>query len=201
MFSDSNSLKYFLSLQDQLQPTMAIEVGAYDADFAKLVVQRGIPTYAFEGSPSVYEQFKGDMGKISYIHNAITNYEGNVIFNIENKKEAHNMGHNGIKKTDMGTIEEYIEVPCTSLDIYFKDIQNQKIALWIDCEGANQEVLEGSCNILSMVDSIFIEVEHKQLWKDIWIREDVINYLESFGFKLIKEFPAYPNQTNCIFTR
>lgn len=200
MFSDSQSLQYFLSLQDQLQPSMAIEVGAHDADFAKTVVQRGIPTYAFEASPSVYERFKGGMGEVSYIYSAITDYEGTVIFNIENKKDAHKIGHNGIKE-GRWRIEESIEVPCTSLDIYFKDIYNQKIALWIDCEGANREVLEGSRNILSMTDSIFIEVEHKQLWKDIWTRTDVINYLESFGFKLIKEFPAYPNQTNCIFTR
>lgn len=202
MWSDKDALLYFLNLQNSIEPTMAIEVGAHDADFAKLVSKRGIPTYAFEASTDVYEKYKDGMERVTYINKAVTNYDGCITFKFNGDRlPKENVGNHSIKVRNINEIVETVEVPCVTLDSYFKDIQDQRIALWIDCEGANREVLEGSRNILSMTNSIFIEVEHKQIWVDSWTRTDVINYLESFGFNLIKEFPAYTNQTNCIFIR
>ena len=179
---------------------MAIEVGAYDGDFSRAIASKNIPAFAFEGSPYVYQRFKDHMGSVFYINKAITDYYGYVTFNIEHLNQAASVGHNGIKIGRWGT-ESFIDVPCTSLDLYFKDTDNQKIALWIDCEGANKEVLEGGKEILSKTDSILIEVEHKQLWNDIWIRQDVIDYLTKHGFTLYKEYPAYHDQTNCLFIK
>lgn len=179
---------------------MAIEIGAYDGDFSRAILKRNIPVYAFEGSPYVYERFKDHMGEVFYINKAITDYDGYVTFNIDNAHSPESVGHNGIKGGRWGS-ERFIDVPCNSLDSYFAYINNERIALWIDCEGANKEVLEGGSRILSMTDSILIEVEHKQLWKDIWTRQDVINYLDSQGFELYKEYYAYHDQTNCLFIR
>lgn len=200
VFSDLDLLNEFLAIQDKLEPTMAIEVGAYDGDFSRAIVKRNIPTYAFEGSPYVYERFKEHMTEVNYINKAITDFDGYVTFNIEHVNQAASVGHNGIKGGRWGT-EAFVDVPCTSLDSYFKDINDQRITMWIDCEGANKEVLEGGIKLLSMTDSILIEVEHSQLWKDIWTRQNVIDYLDSQGFGLYKEYPAYHDQTNCLFIR
>ena len=200
MFSDDKALEYFISIQDQLQPTMAIEVGAHDADFAKMVVKRNIPVFAFEASPYVYEKHKDGMDKIQYINKAVTDYDGSIVFNFNGDNlPKSNVGNHSIKHRNLYEESENIIVPCTSLNSYFKDMGDESIALWIDCEGANREVLKGSSEILPKVSSIFIEVEHKQIWIDSWIREDVIKYLESFGFSLIWENQAYTDQTNCIF--
>lgn len=200
MFSDIVVLKDFLKIQKKLQPTMSIEIGSYDGDFSKKMVAHKIPVYAFEASPYVYEKFKYRMKDIHYINKAVTNYEGSATFYIDGLFNPANIGHNSIK-ANRWNLEKQIDVPCTSLDSYFAHINNEKIALWIDCEGANKEVLEGASRILSMTDSILIEVEHMQLWKDIWIRQDVIDYLDINGFALYKEYPAYKDQTNCLFIK
>lgn len=200
MFADSKSLNDFLQIQEVLQPTLAIEVGSYDADFSKAIRDRNIPVYAFEASPDVYERFKNDMEGISYINKAITDYDGYVTFNIQNKNQAASVGHNGIKSGRWKT-DSFVDVPCSSLDSYFASTENEKIALWIDCEGANKEVLEGGQRILSMTESIFIEVEHVQLWANIWTRSEVVHFLDIKGFALVNEYPAYPNQTNCVFVK
>jgi FkbM family methyltransferase len=201
MWTDKKSMSYFIEMQEKIKPTMSIEVGAYDADFSKLIVKNNIPVYAFEGSPAVYNNFKNFLTDINYIHAVITDYDGEADFlYLVPENQAAEIGHNGIK-SGRHKVDSSVVVQCYSLDSYFKDINNQNIVLWIDCEGANKEVLEGASSLLKQVSSIYIEVEHKDIWKNIWLREDVIKYLESHGFELIKEYSAYINQTNCIFVR
>lgn len=200
MWTDDKSMSYFVGIQENLKPTLSIEVGAYDADYSKLMIKNNIPIYAFEASTPVYDRFKDSLANINYINAAIADYDGEVQFNFIVGEEPSSIGHNGIK-TGRWKVANTTTVQCYSLDSYFQDIKDQNIALWIDCEGANKEVLEGAKNLLEQVSSIYIEVEHTQLWKDIWTRADVISYLNGKGFDMIKEYPAYPNQTNCIFIK
>jgi FkbM family methyltransferase len=200
MWTDDKSMSYFVGMQERLNPTISIEVGAHDADYSKLMTKNNISVYAFEASAPVYNKFKDLMAGINYINAAVTDYDGEVEFNFIAGKDPSKIGHNGIKE-GRWKIANTTTVQCYSLDSYFKDIKDQNIALWIDCEGANKEVLEGAKNILEQVSSIYIEVEHTQLWKDIWTRADVISYLDEQGFEMIKEYPAYDDQTNCIFVR
>jgi FkbM family methyltransferase len=203
MYTDKNSLQYFLDIQKKLKPTMSIEVGAFDADFSVEISKTNIPTYAFEGFTEIYDNFKDRLSNINYLNFAITDYDGTTDFYIDSTDPQWYLrqGYYGIKMGFFRKAHKVVSVPCTSLDSYFKDFSNEKIALWIDCEGANREVLEGAAKILSMVDSIYIEVEHNFIWSDIWLRDDVINYLDKFDFLLLDEFSANPGQTNCIFVK
>ena len=205
MWTDKESMQYFLDLQDKTNPTISIEVGAFDADFSVEISKKNIPTYAFEAFPEIHNNFKESLSHINYINLAVTDYDGycDFYFIRDNLETYLDQGFFSIKIG--GYVSEKnkttISVPCTFLDSYFKDLHDERIVLWIDCEGANREVLTGASKILSMVDSIYIEVEKTQIWKDIWVRDDVINYLEGLGFILIKEYYAYSKQTNCIFVK
>lgn len=203
MFTDTPSLEAFVNIQSQLNPTMSIEVGAYDADFSKAVISTIGNCYAFEASRHVYDKFKSDMGDIKYINKAVSNHDGVIQFNIDTSKNPSEIGHNSIKlTTDLVPRETTSEkIECISLDSYFGDLKDQNICMWIDAEGANREVLLGAENTLKMVSSIYIEVEHAELWHMTWLKDDVVKYLNDQGFILFREDENYQFQSNCIFIR
>ncbi len=190
-------LQAFIDIQKVMLPSLSIEVGAYDADFSKSMVGISKEVWAFEASPYVYEKFKNIEG-ITYKNLAISNTSGFIEFEIQ-KDEHKLISNNSIMKRNDKSNKEYINVESKTLNELFEGRKN--IALWIDCEGANEQVLTGASQILPNVNSIFIEVETSQYWKDQWIESDVKNYLESFGFRLSLSKPQYTNQYNQIYIR
>ncbi|MCX5681352.1 MAG: FkbM family methyltransferase [Candidatus Omnitrophica bacterium] len=60
-----------------------------------------------------------------------------------------------------------------------------KIALWIDVEGAGYEVLEGMSGIQKNVSLIHIEVETKTFWKGQRLKPEVESLLDSMGFRFL----------------
>ena len=203
MFTDVYSMVDFLKIQSELKPTMSIEVGAYDADFSIQMSKIINEVYAFEASKPVFDRYSSILAieapGVKYIHKAITNYEGQAEIWFDKNTNPADVGHNGIKSGRYDSRSEMVD--CTSLDIYFKDIQNQNICLWIDCEGANREVLTGSERILSMCSSVYIEVEDKPLWDDIWVWDDVLAFMQDRGFVYTKGYGYAPNQYNTVFVR
>lgn len=201
MYTNEDFMSFFIDLQDNLHPTMAIEVGAFDADFSNAICKKGVKSYAFEASPYIYDRFRESMGQITYINKAISNFDGTIQFEIIEKNNPSLVGNNSIKNRSEDTQYSYIEVDSVSLNSYFKDIQDENIVLWIDCEGANEEVLTGASDILPFVSSIYIETEQCQFWKDQWLHDDVVNYLAGFGFKVLESRFAYENQQDTIFIK
>jgi FkbM family methyltransferase len=204
MFIQEEITNKFLNMQKILKPDISIEVGAYDADFSKLIARSVSKAYAFEASPEVYEKFKDYMENIVYINKAVSNYNGTTQFNIDVRFNPSDVGHNGIKKTSINNwVKESfeIDVECVALDSHFNDLDSNNVVLWIDCEGANREVLTGANNLLKNVSSIFIETETEYLFEDAWSEENVIHYLEEKDFSLVYREEAYKNQYNCIFIK
>jgi FkbM family methyltransferase len=197
MYSDKSMLQSFIDIQKIMLPSLSIEIGAYDADFSKSMVGIAKEIWAFEASPYVYEKFK-DIEGVNYINLAISNKSGLMDFEIQ--QNEHNLiANNSIMKRNDNTAKQYIPVESKSLNDLFKDRKN--IALWIDCEGANEQVLTGASEILPNVQSIFIEVETVRFWKNQWLENDVKSYLENFGFKLSLSQPQYVNQYNQIYIK
>lgn len=189
----------FISLQEKIKPDIYIEVGAFDAEFSRTIYSK-IPNakiWAFEANPYVHSKNYPILG-IEYINKAVSDRVGSIEFEIQ-KDVQPDAVNNSIMKRNEDKPYEYIMVESITLNDILSEFSN--ICLWIDCEGANREVLLGASEILSKVSSIFIEVEQIEYWKDQWLDTDVIGYLESFGFKLIDRDYQYPGQYNCIFIR
>lgn len=197
MHSDKSMLAEFIDIQKIMLPKLTIEVGAYDADFSKAMIGVAKEIYAFEASPYVYEKFKNIEG-VDYRNLAISDVSGQIDFEIQTDQHKLTSNNSIMKRNDKGN-KEYISVKSATLNELFKDKKN--IALWIDCEGANQQVLTGASEILPNVDSIFIEVETTKFWKDQWLEKDVREYLSNFGFRLSRSEPQYTNQYNQIYIR
>jgi len=201
--SHKKSLKEYVRTAISFKPSLSIEVGAHGAEYSKDMSDKGIKSIAFEASPAVYYKFKDTISDFEYINLAISDYNGVTYFNIDTSLSPAESGHNSIKDFNLPwrVNGKPIEVFCSTLDSYFNNLQDERIALWMDVEGANKEVLLGATELLKKVQTIYIEVEHVQFWKDQWIRQDVIDFLDIHGFTLTREFTAYEYQTNCIFIK
>jgi FkbM family methyltransferase len=201
--SEPQCLNEYLKISKSFNPTLSIEVGAHRAEYSQAMSEIGIKSIAFEASPAVYNKFKDSISGFDYINMAMSDYAGTILFNIESSSNPADVGHNSIKGFNLPwrINGDPVEVSCSTLDLYFNDLQDEKISMWIDVEGANKEVLLGATRLLKNVKTIYIEVEHIDFWIDQWKRQDVIDFLDANGFDLYREFAAYSNQTNCIFIK
>jgi len=204
MFIQEKITSKFIKIQNFLKPNISVEVGAHDADFSKLVTSLVSKSYAFEASSKVYEKFKDTMGEILYINKAVSDHNNTTKMNIDINFNEADAGHNGIKMVSSKNWSQeriQIDVECVSLNEYFKDEASENIVLWVDCEGANKEVLTGGDILLSRVSSIFIETETEELWQNSWLEEEVVEFLDRHSFKLVYKERAYESQNNCIFIK
>ena len=205
---DNEIFDEYIKIVKRIRPTICIEVGSFDAEFSCYILNNNIcdNIYAFEASSPVYDQFKSVIpSKIKYINAAIASYSGLIEFNLQSAYDPALIGSNSIKyRSDNSSIKKQI-IDCHSIDDYFlKTINdNDKICLWIDCEGSADEVLKGMENVLNknLIKSILIETEHEIFWKDSWLHEEVHRYLTSHGMILKKSKFQYIGQTNCIYEK
>lgn len=193
-------LAEFLKMQLKIKPDTVVEVGAFDAEFSRLIskIINCKNIWAFEANPHVYKNFY-PIKDVNYINKAISDVNGSIKFELKTDEDfvvGNNSIMNRVEKRDI----EYLDVESTTLDSMFGE--SKSICLWIDCEGASEKVFMGAKKIIKNVSSIFIEVEALQLWKDQWIDKDVDRYLLDNGFVLYARDNQYPpEQYNCIYVK
>jgi FkbM family methyltransferase len=204
----------WFNIQKELKPSISIEAGAFKAEFSQKMKNLfpDVEAWAFEANPHTYEQEVDDLidQDICYIRSALSNTVGTIDFLIQ---EAYMDGdkvvslidpirgnNSTIMRTEKGVRYNTVPVPCTTLDAVFVETK-EPTCLWIDVEGASDKVLSGAVNMLENVQSIFIEVETFEYWKDQWLASDVTKFLEDRGFLFIAHDNEYEKQHNRIFVR
>jgi FkbM family methyltransferase len=205
MIIDNNGYlsERFVSMQSELKIDFAIEVGAHEAEFAQEVSKLfNINSIAIEANPAVFDKYgpgiKDD--RVSYLNYAISDRNGHVDLLVHRNDLA---GNNSIK-TRLGQHDfKKYSVKSYTLDSLVEELQLsfKNIALWIDCEGANKEVLTGATETLKLCSSIFIETEDIHYWEDQWLTDDVVNFLSLKGFNMLASENVYGAQKNIIFIR
>lgn len=204
----------FFQIIDDIKPTCVFEIGAFSAEFSRNIKNKHpeIKSFAFEANPYNFKHFNEllkfeDLG-INYINKAISDKSDEVNFLIQKRINDTEIspirGNNSIMSRNSENIEyEEVKVASISLSDFIKEnsIVDDTIALWIDCEGYNEFVLNGCKEILNRVYAIFIEVEEKNFWKDQWLEEDVRNFLTNNGFHLFSRDGEYERQYNQIYLK
>ena len=194
-----------IAIQQVLQPTVSIEIGAWEAEFSHEIKNKlpDIDAWAFEANEHNYKANVGKAYKagVHYTHLAIADFTGATRFmmqerTLDGRVYGKEIGNNSLLQRTEGNIVYHApRVGCTTLDTFFVDSERitatDRICLWIDVEGASKQVLSKSNALLSQTVSVFIEVEHKPFWDDQWLFEDVDKFLSSHGFVSI----AHDNQT------
>lgn len=214
--SASHLSSLFLDIQQILNPNISIEVGAHSAEFSQQIISRHpqITSWAFEANKNVYDLYCSNVRShgIKYLNIAVSDDFGMREFKVStfhnDEKIDPTVGYNSLyEKLESGW--EYLteSVESVSLDGFFIENQavaiNDRVCLWIDVEGASREVLLGAKDILSITQSIFIEVEHKTHWVNQWLFSDVDTFLYSSGFIAIARDNEYGSigQNNVIYIK
>lgn len=190
-----------------------VEAGAKDAETsrrARSYLDPSARVVAFEGNPYVHERFlehnTGGSDPIEYRHLALSDTEGEVTFHVrltaKGKPKPDGRGSiRTIRDENHPHGYEQVVVEATTLDAFFDVSSVDSCALWIDVEGASQEVLTGGHELLSKADAILIEVEELEEWKwgPAWTVTDVCDHL--FGYGLIPIARDYQSryQFNVLF--
>ena len=196
--------KYYAIL-DKLKPCATIEVGAYDAEFsqqmARCIDSRNV--WAFEALPNIYNEFKGQLEHINYINLAVSDKDQEVTIGELDRDEKLGIpsGASSILTRIKALNTTPIKVQGHTVDTLAKTNEiHGNVALWIDCEGANREVLRGAANTLKNTMAVYIEVELEEFWEGAWLKEDTVKFLTNAGFTLV-DCSNRPVQQDLIFVR
>lgn len=209
--------EFFFALQKQtIYPDIFFEIGAFSAT-TSLALKEALPDtqcFAFEANVYNYDffrqQYNYEEAGVNYINAAISQRTGKEKFYVQkaiNEIEVEKVrANNSLLQRQQKNVEyEELEVDAYTIDSFIQSkgvsIDNKRISLWIDTEGAAFEVLRGMKAVLENVHSIFIEVEEKRYWKDQALAQQIIRYLLRAGFiPVARDFEA-PFQYNILFIR
>lgn len=200
---------FFHDLVDLLQPQLFVEAGAYRADASRHVKSRhpACRVVAFEANPYNHREYVDSLGfaeaGIDYLHHAVTDGAGPVTFNLRRRVAGEEMravtGNSSIlKRADHDVEYEEITVEGVTLDGFFTDAPD-RVALWVDVEGASRQVLNGGSALIRRTDLLLIEVEERTMWDGQWLGLDVIDFLLEHDMVPVSRDIEYERQHNLLF--
>jgi FkbM family methyltransferase len=228
--SESNKKlrELFLNLIAILKPTIFCDIGSRDGESAT-DVNHLLPKcecYAFEANPKIYQQFYSKLAEVSPYVNYLNLAIGDVNCSVKlftpktitkavvedeiievNLLEPEDSGRTSLLQRNEDTVSyEEFEVQCFTLDQYWMeqqvDVTQQRLALWIDVEGAADKVLLGASQSLKQTAIVFIEVEGIEFWQQQKQGHEIARYLIRQGFiPIARDREYYDKQFNLLFIK
>lgn len=200
----------FDSLIELVQPQTTMEVGAFEADFSRRMKKR-FPTaevLAFEANPRVYEQYAeaASSNGVDYRHLAIGAEAGTAHIHIpihigdRDMPFVNRMGSLNVIQMQNSEVVS-VEVPTQRLDDVCRNISPGPAVLWIDVEGAIDQVLAGAHQTLSRCTMLFCELELSQVWSGQLLSGEIRSALADSGFLPVARDCQKAFQYNAIFMR
>jgi FkbM family methyltransferase len=194
---------------------LVLEVGAHEARFSRRAAE-ALPeatVIAFEANPFVHAKFAQSMpSRVDYRLSAVGRNDQPISLSIPLSRPSPdgtvpmspaNTTSSLLARREEGYAYEAVQCECTSVDLLLEGMANdQTVALWVDVEGASQEVLAGASSALAeAVALIYIEVEDHAAWQGQWLAEDVTAHLEANGYVALARDRETSWQYNWIFVR
>ncbi len=184
----------FKLLLRRFQVDCVCDIGACDGSDS-LIFREALPQaelMAFEANPIMYNKMTGDPtfreARIRLLPYAITNTNGTAQFHVaESNYEDENATHPGLSSLlELGNIKqkEVVTVQTRRIDefILSEYPKVQKIALWIDAEGAEFGIIEGIAGIKDRVLALHVETAFVPLRPGQRLYSEVEPLMKSFGF-------------------
>jgi FkbM family methyltransferase len=193
----------------RVKPTLALEIGAFEASWSTWMKQNveDCRVIAFEANPHVHERFRDQVTAtgVEYRHQAVGSESGTIQLKLpvdfrgsERPLDSQMASLHANRFTDR---HQAVDVECVRLDDVIGHPERERIVAWIDVEGACEEVLTGSREVLSGALMVYIEVESRALWEDQWLDTDVARFFRDLGFTLVMRDQLRPTQFNLVFVR
>lgn len=189
-----------------MDANILFECGCYDAETSIKFLQNRVDStaFAFEASPEVFREVSTATvhDRLRLFNIALGASDGNVKYYFNPRKK---LAKNGslLKRKDRE--QKSCLVRMRTLDACVRDLQldieQTKIALWIDVEGVALSVLQGATKLLSSTAIIKVEVERKPLWRGQHTEDEIHDFLQQKGFTLVEMDFEYQDQHNLLYVR
>jgi FkbM family methyltransferase len=209
----------FRGLCADVAPALSLEIGAREARFSRWLraVAPHAHCLAFEANPFVHEQYAAGLAEagVDYRHLAITDVEGTVDLRIP--REFYNPEHDRRFSKDrtsgmaslvdhrMAEVHDEVPVPGMRLDdVVRRDTdldEGDEVVVWIDVEGASEQVLTSGAEVLRRAALVYIEVESQPVWEGQWLDVDVARFLAGCGLVPLLRDVQRPRQYNVVYVR
>ncbi len=191
----------FRLLLKTVKPHAIFDIGSMDASeslwFHSMLPQAKV--VLFEANPDNFKKISQNplvqKAGIQSENKIVWNHEGTQTFFVEHPstepdKDEHLPGMSSTRpRLDSGSPYGTSEITAESIrvDTFINSMMPspEKIALWIDVEGAAFEVLEGIAGVSDRVGLIHVEVETVGAWESQRLKPDIVKLLEDFGFILL----------------
>jgi FkbM family methyltransferase len=179
----------FRTLTRSADPTLTLEIGAFEASFSRWV-RRELPdarAVAFEANPMVWAHHRDEVSAlgVEYLNLAIGPENGPVTLNVPRdfdgraRDPVNRMASLG---SNLRSDEQVaVEVPGVRLDDAVPLTADDRLVAWIDVEGALGAVLPGSAETLRRAAAVYVEVEAEAMWDGQWLDHDVLDWFEGIG--------------------
>ena len=206
----------YIMMHAALGTEASLEIGARGAEYSLRMANvygGAISLCALEASPRTHAYFSREVDYkkfgISYINSLISDQEGGIDFYeyiYEGMEAAAGMSsilirdlkqHGSVRRT-RSTVKSIRGD--TLIESKFKNCK--KIAVWIDVEGAQAEVLNSLSNSFEkgIINSVYIEVEKEKIWlEQKMLDNDVIEFMNKHNFSPFLRDNEYYTQYNIIF--
>lgn len=216
MWSNEVLTDFFHDLQKVFRPKTILEIGAFDAFFSRRarLEHPSAKIIAFEANPHNYAHHKSvhnyEEAGIEYINLAISDRIGNIEFQLQTEKQGDQVskvaGDNSLLKrahTEGVIGYETVTVPTTTLNKFLSSSNYvaDDFSAWIDVEGAIEMVFSGADDVMKRMQSVFIEVEEREYWSGQWLLNEVEDYMNSHGLKLVARDFENAHQFNVVFVK
>lgn len=173
--------------------TGVIEIGAHYGDEDALYNEFGIKhKIYFEPIKQTFDKLIGNIDQSSIAYNCAL---GNENKEVDMFVESDNFGQSCSVLVPSLHVRQYPEIKFTGTErvqMYrLDDIDVPKTninMLKIDVQGYELEVLKGGKELLKQIDYIYCEVNRAELYANCPMVEDIINYLEPFGFRMVEVY-------------
>ena len=200
-----NDFVYSLTLK--LKPKCIFEIGANEASFSSSIKNDlEINAFAFEANPLVFARNSQRLiaDGVIYLNKCISNNNGFKEFHVpldDSGDEKDTMG-SILKDSKSKSFNNYL-IQSVTLDDFVQQaaIDYSQSCIWIDVEGAADEIISGGSAVLSQASLVFIELEKIKRWEGQSLDVDIIKILSAHGLVPVFRDIQRPWQYNCLFVR
>ena len=201
--------EFFFDVVDSQGVSLFVEAGAKEAAASQRAL--GLPgvrrAIAFEANPYTYRRFAGGVATtgVEYENLALDRGPGTTSFYVrlthDGRPQADGQGSLH-RRTDHPSGHEEVEIEADSLDRLVADRTDDRVAIWMDVEGATANVLDGAAELLDVTDALLVEVETSPFWAvDQWLVGDVVNAVAAHGLVPVARDLQSADQFNVVFVR
>lgn len=154
-----------------------------------------------EAHPDLYGDIVKTYPQYRTINIAASDVEGIISFNAGIVGEEPNIGISSVLERTMSPIiSDKVDVVAKTMDSVMNELDILSFDLCkIDVEGFGLQVLKGFGDKIINFKAIQIELETKQVWEGQSYYEDVVEYLNSYGFEVLSQIVLNDVQRDVLF--